>query len=161
VETPSRRRAQLTLPSEKEILIVREFDAPKHLVFDAWSKPEYLRLWYGCQQMGTPVCELDFREGGQWRVALRDPTDVDHVFSGEYRAIERPDRLVFTERYEVVPGSDHVVTLTFSEQNGVTTLAMNILHQSAQHRDGHLQSGMEESLSRLDELVTSLAAASA
>jgi uncharacterized protein YndB with AHSA1/START domain len=158
VETRSSRRATLSLPSDTEILIVRDFDAPKALVFDAWAKPEFIRRWYGCRQFTMTACDVDFREGGKWRWVLRNPEEgVDHAFSGVYREIAYPDRLVFTELYEMVPGSDHVVTLTFDEQNSVTRLTMRIRHQSQQHRDGHLHAGMEpgmqETLDRLEELL--------
>jgi uncharacterized protein YndB with AHSA1/START domain len=163
VETLSRYRAELSLPSDTEILVVRNFQAPKRLVFDAWSSADHLRRWYGCEQMAMPVCEVEFREGGRWRVVQRDDSGTDHALSGEYRDITRPDRLVFTERYENIPDTDHVVELTFSEHNDVTTLTMRIEHRSKAHRDGHLQAGMEpglqDSLARLDALVMSLAAA--
>lgn len=161
METRSSRGTRLSLPSDREILIVRDFNAPKSLVFDAWSVPEYVRRWQGCRQQTMLACEIDFREGGAWRWVLRDLTSgVDHVFSGEYRLIARPDRLEFVERYEAVPGSDHTVTLTFEEQDRVTTMSMRILHRSAQNRDGHLASGMERGLEdmfdRIEELTASM-----
>ena len=142
-----KRTSRLTLPNDNEILIVRDFAARKHNLFDAWRKPEWIARWYGCENQEMSVCDVDFREGGAWRWGLRDPSDgVDHVFSGVYRAIDRPDRLVFTERYEAIPGSDHVVALGFEERAGVTTMTMRIIHQSKEGRDGHLSSGMESGL---------------
>jgi uncharacterized protein YndB with AHSA1/START domain len=155
--------AILSLPSDREILIVRAFQARKATVFEVWSKPEHVRRWYVCPALTMPLCEMDFREGGKWRWVLRDPTQgVDHPISGEYREITRADRLVFTQRYEPIPGSDHLVTLTFEEQGGVTTLTQRILHGSKQGRDAHLKSGMEQGLvetfERLEALLGSLAA---
>ncbi|HKE17783.1 MAG TPA: SRPBCC domain-containing protein [Kofleriaceae bacterium] len=166
VETsPERRRAVLSLPSDKEILVVREFKAPKAWVFDVWARQDWVRRWWGCRTHEMTRCELDFRVGGRWRFGTRSPGDpTEHVLSGEYREIARADRLVFTERYEPVPGSDHVVTITFDERQGITTMTMHIAHQSAAMRDGHLHSGMEaglqESLERIDELLAAVAPAS-
>jgi uncharacterized protein YndB with AHSA1/START domain len=159
--TSTSRTATLSLPSDTEILVVRDLPAPRILVFDAWTRPDYVRRWYGCADFAMTVCDVDFREGGRWRWALRNPAEgVEHVFSGEYCESARPERLVFTERYEAVPGSDHVVTLTLTERDGITTLSLHILHQSRQARDGQLQAGMEQgmelSLGRLDALVSSL-----
>jgi uncharacterized protein YndB with AHSA1/START domain len=159
--TTSNRPAKLTLPSDRELVLTRDFNAPRALVFEAWSKPEHVKRWYGLRHLTLPVCEMDFRPGGAWRFVLHDPKEgVDHAFSGEYREITRPERIVFTERYEALPGSDHVVTLTLSERDGRTTLTEHILYQSKEHRDGHVMSGMErgmqETFDRLDELLASL-----
>ncbi len=162
METLTRPKATLTLPSDREMLITRDFDAPRRLVFEAWTRPELVRRWYGCAAFAMSVCEIDLRVGGGWRFVLNDPgTGMDHGFSGEYREIAAPERLVYTERYEPIPGSDHLVTLTFTEQAGRTTLTEHLLHASRENRDGHLQSGMEEgmqqTLDRLEELVEELA----
>jgi uncharacterized protein YndB with AHSA1/START domain len=154
-------KAKLTLPSDTEILIVREFNARKANVFEAWVKPEWIKEWYGCADQELITCDTDFREGGAWRWVLRSQGPVDHAFSGNYRVIDRSNRLVFTERYEAIPGSDHIVALGFDENAGVTTLSMRIVHESKAMRDGHLQSGIESglqtSLDRIEELVTSSA----
>lgn len=154
-------KAKLTLPSDTEILIEREFNARKANVFDAWYKPEWIKEWYGCADQELVVCDTDFREGGAWRWVLRSQGAVDHAFSGNYRVIDRSNRLVFTERYEMIPGSDHIVALTFEEQaGGVTKLSMRIVHESKAMRDGHLQSGIESgiqiSLDRIEELASSI-----
>lgn len=148
------KRTKLSLPNDREILIVRDFNARQSNVFDAWCKPEWIAQWYGCSAQTMSRCEVDFREGGAWRWGLRDET-FEHVCSGVYRQIERPNRLVFTERYEAIPGSDHVVSLGFEERAGVTTMTMRIIHESKEARDGHLSSGMEtgleESFDRLEQ----------
>ena len=156
METASRHRATLTLPSDKEIVLVRDFDAPKRAVFAAWSTPELVRRWYGCPDMDVPVCELDFREGGQWRIVLTDQDRVEHRFSGEYREIAQPDRLVFTERYEAFPDGAHLVTLTFVGEGSITRQTLHILHATAENRDAHLRTGME---SGLEQMFTRLEAA--
>ncbi|KYC35279.1 hypothetical protein WA1_08995 [Scytonema hofmannii PCC 7110] len=153
----------VTLPSEREILITRVFNAPRQLIFKAWTQPEHVKRWFGgCTSTTMTVCEIDLRVGGQWRYVLHDSSNgVDHGFAGEYREIVSPERLVATERYEPVPNSDHLNTLTLTEQDGKTTLQILILHSSVEQRDGHLQSGMEtglnESLNRLEQLLESIA----
>jgi len=102
--------AKVTLPSEREIVVVRPFRAPRDAVFEAWSNPEHVKRWYPRKAMTMPVCEIDFRVGGAWRWVQRESTGKEHALSGEYREIRCPDRIVFTERYEPVPGSDHLVT---------------------------------------------------
>ena len=139
--------AKLSLPSEREILIERDFRVAKRLLFDAWTKPEYVRGWYGCGGQSLTVCEIDLREGGKWRWVMRDTErGVDHAHSGEYREISRPDRLVFSQVYESYPASLHQVTLTFDERDGVTTQRMLLVHSSVENRDGHLKSGMQTGL---------------
>jgi uncharacterized protein YndB with AHSA1/START domain len=149
----------LSQPTENEILIVRAFNAPKAAVFDAWSKPEHLRRWFPCASLTMPVCEVDFRVGGKWRRVLRDAAQgMDHATSGEFREIARPNRMVFTEVYEPVPGSDHLVTLTFEDgADGTTLFSQRFTHRSQENRDAHLKSGLENGLEAtftgLDELL--------
>jgi uncharacterized protein YndB with AHSA1/START domain len=157
-----RNRLTLTLPSDREIVVTRVFNAPRRLVFEAWTKPEHVKHWFGgCTSMTVTVCEIDLRVGGTWRYVLHDSSNgTDHGFSGEYREIVPPERLVSTERYEPIANSDHLNTLTLTEQDGKTTLHIHIQHQSSEQRDGHLHSGMEmgmrETLNRLEELLESM-----
>ena len=155
--------AVVTLPSDTDILITRRFDAPPALVWEALTRPEHVKRWYGLRRLTLPVCEIDLRPGGQWRYVMHDPEQgIDHVFSGEYREIAPPERLVYTERYEGFPGSDHVVTATLTERAGRTTLTEHMRYPSKEVGDGHLMSGMEsgvkETYERLDELLASLVA---
>lgn len=152
----------VTLPSDREILVTRIFNAPRRLVFEAWTQPEHVKRWFGgCGNMTMTICEIDLRVGGTWRYVLHDSNGIDHGFSGEYREIVPSERLVSTERYEPVPGSDHLNTLTLTEQDGKTTLHILIQHQSREQRDGHLQSGFEmglgETLNCLEDLLKSMA----
>jgi uncharacterized protein YndB with AHSA1/START domain len=154
--------AKLSLPSEREIIITRDFNAARALVFDAFTRPEHVKRWYGLRSSVLSVCEIDLRVGGAWRYVLRDPdSGAEHAFSGEYQEIVRPERLVCTERYEAVPGSDHLCTVTLTERAGKTTLHNHMQYPSVAQRDGHLQSGMEpgmqQTLDRLDELLQTLA----
>lgn len=153
--------AQVSLPSDREILIVRTFKAKKTTLFDAWTKPEHVKRWMGCAELTMPECSIDLRVGGTWRWVTQSTVDgTKHPMSGEYKEIARPDRIVFTERYEPIPGSDHVVTLTFVEKNGRTTLTQHILHASKEARDGHLKSGLDAALEwifkRLDGVLAAM-----
>jgi uncharacterized protein YndB with AHSA1/START domain len=142
-------------PDEPTIVITREFDAPRRLVFAAWTTPEHVWRWYGPSYLTFTVCEIDLRPGGRWRYVLRAPDGGEHGFGGEYREIEPPERLVYTEGYEAMPGHEYLVTLTFDEHEGRTMLTSTGVYQSFADRDGHVASGMEdgmrETLDRLAE----------
>lgn len=153
--------AKLLLPSDREIVIVREFRAPKALVFEMWTTAEHVPRWYPCSTLTMTLCEMDVRMGGKWRWVQRSIADgTEHALSGEYREVVRPSRLAFTQRYEPMPGSDHLVTLTFEEAHGLTTMTERFLHPSRENRDGHLRSGLEagvqETFARLDEVLASM-----
>jgi len=156
----SKSATTLTLPSDREILIERTFDAPRGLVYEALTKPEHVARWYGPRAMTLQVCEIDFRVGGRWRYVVRDPAGNDYGFSGEYREIVPPERIVTTEGYEAMPGHEYVATVTLDEQGGKITLLSHLLYQSPEDRDGHIQSGMEpgmrETYDRLAELIATL-----
>jgi uncharacterized protein YndB with AHSA1/START domain len=149
---------RISLPDDRSILLVRNFAAPPARVFDAWTDPERVRRWYGCATQTMTECAIDLREGGAWRWSLRDEVGVDHAFSGVYRVITPPASLVFTQRYEQVQGTDHVVHLTFSSREPGSTLEVRIEHASKEARDAHLRSGMEggmeEMFARLDDDAT-------
>lgn len=136
--------AALSLPSDLDIAITRDFAAPRALVFDAWTKAEHVRRWYGMCHFAFTLCEVDCRVGGKFRFVFHEAERAtDHVLSGEYREVERPFRVVFTQRYELFPGSEHVVTLTFEEHDGRTRVEQRMRYPSKQVRDGHLASGFE------------------
>lgn len=150
----------LTIVSDREIEITRTFDAPRHLVFEVLTQPEHVRQWWGLRDHEMIVCEIDLRVGGKWRYVLRAPDGSEHGFSGEYREIVPPERLVATEGYEALPpGHDYLATLTLTEQDGRTLLVNRITYRSVEDRDGHLNSGMEagmrETYDRLAELLAS------
>jgi uncharacterized protein YndB with AHSA1/START domain len=151
----------VTLPSDRELVITRTFEAPRRLVFEALTRPEHVRRWYGPRRLSLTVCEIDLRPGGAWRYVMRDPdSGAEFGFSGVYREVTPPERLVSTECYEAMPGHDYLVTVTLDEHDGKTTLRSHLLYQSVEDRDGHLQSGMEagvrETYDRLAELLAEL-----
>ena len=132
----------LTLPSDREIIMTRVFDAPRRLVFEALSKPEHVLRWFGPPSCPIVSCEMDFRPGGAWRFILRGPDGKSLGMRGVYREIARPDRLVSTESFDDYPG-ETLNTTTFSEQNGKTMLTTSVLYPSKETRDAVIQSGME------------------
>lgn len=159
-------KTTVELVSDLEVRMLRAFDAPRALVWEAMSNPEYVRRWYGLDVLKMVVCEIDHRVGGKWRFVLRAPDGSEHAFSGEYREIQAPERVVHTENYEPLgPGHEIIVTTTLREDAGRTTLTSKLVYRSKADRDGHLQSGMEhganESHDRLWRLLTELMGATA
>lgn len=160
VETTA-RRATITLPSDREILITREFDAPRALVFEVFSRPEHLVKWWGCFNATVPVCEIDLRPGGAYRFVMRMPDGSEHPFIGVHREVVPPERLVYTQIYDVAPfnQAEAVITATFTEKDGKTLLTSHSVYSSPEARDGHLQSGMETGMNdaygRIDDLLVS------
>jgi uncharacterized protein YndB with AHSA1/START domain len=152
---------QVTTPSDREIRMTRLFDAPRHLVFEAMSKPEHIQRWWGRLGDGysVPVCEVDLRVGGKWRFVNRHPHG-EATFYGEYREIAPPERVVFTEIYEPFPDAESVVTAVFTEENGKTRLTATVRYPSVEVRDMVLQTGMADgaaiSYDRLEEVTSEL-----
>lgn len=151
----------ITLPSDLEIVMTREFDAPRRLVFEAFTRPEHLKRWWGPRYLTLTVCEVDLRPGGAWRFVQRTPDGQEFGFRGVYQEIVPPVRLAYTFIFEPMPEHDAVVTVVLEERNGKTTLTETTRHKTRDGRDGHLNSGMEEgstdSFNRLDELLVILA----
>jgi uncharacterized protein YndB with AHSA1/START domain len=152
----------LSLPSDREIMMTREFDAPRELVFEAHSKCEHLSRWWGPRGYSLEVCDLDFRPGGRYRFVHRGPDGVDeHGFRGEFREIVPPEKIVWTFEWEGMPGHVSVDTLTIEDiGGGRTRLTSRSVFDSVEDRDGMLQSGMEtgaaETWDRLAELLGTL-----
>jgi uncharacterized protein YndB with AHSA1/START domain len=155
----------LTLPSDREILMTREFNAPREIVFEAHSKCEHLDKWWGPRGYSLAKCEMDFRPGGKYHFLHKGPNGVDeHGFRGEYREIVPPEKIVWTFEWEGMPGHVSLDTLTLEDLGGGRTkLIAHSLFDSVEDRDGMLQSGMEtgasESWDRLAELLAQLAPA--
>jgi uncharacterized protein YndB with AHSA1/START domain len=149
--------AQLTLPSDHEILVTRKFDAPAELVFDVWTKPEHVRNWWGWERDPMIVCEIDLRVGGKWRYVSLHPEHGEVDFYGEYLEIDPPNRLVATEVFAPYPDHPSVNTLTIEEEEGVTTVTILGRHDGKQSRDAVIASGMEgglqHSLDRVDRVL--------
>ena len=148
-------------PSDREIVLTRLFDAPRRLVFDAMTKPEHVRRWWGIldDRYSVTTCEIDLRPGGAWRFVGRHPTG-EVTFYGVYREIVRPERLVFTEIFAPFPDVESVVTSVYTEEGGKTRLTATCTYPSKDVRDMVIQSGMEKgaaaSYDRLDDLVREL-----
>ena len=153
---------EATTPSDQEIRLTRLFDAPRHLVFEAMTKPEHVRRWWGCLTPGhsVPVCEIDLRPGGAWRFVGRGPEGDYPAFYGVYREIVPPERLVFTEIFAPFPDTESVVTSVFTEEAGKTRLTVTCLYPSIEIRDMVMSTGMATgagiSYDRLEELVEEL-----
>jgi len=155
--------AKVTLPTDTQILITREFDAPKHLVYKAWTTPELVRQWWHANRGEMTVCEIDLRVGGGWRYAMVAEGFGEVAFHGGYREIVPNERLVTTEAYEGIPDADAnaaVDTLTLVEVDGRTTMTILVEHPTKEGRDGHIASGMEagmqDALDRLEQVAVSL-----
>ncbi len=155
------RTLLLSFPSDRETAWIRSFNAPRALVWEAITKPEHVLRWMGPRFLTMPVCEIDLRVGGTWRYIHRAPDGSEYAFSGVYRELGPPERLISTELYEAMPGHDYLVTLTLEEYAGTTTIRGLARYQSQADRDGHLQSGMEagmrETYDRLGEHLATMA----
>lgn len=156
--------AKVTLPGDKQILITREFDAPKELVYKAWTTPELVRRWWSGERGEMTVCEIDLRVGGGWRYAMiAGSTGSEVAFHGEYRELVPNERMVSTEAFEGIPDADEhasLNTLTLTEVDGRTTLTVLVEHPTQEGRDMHINSGMEggmqEAMDRLEQVAVSL-----
>ena len=154
------RNAVVTLPASTQIMITRQFDAPRHLVYRAWTTPELIRRWWAGDRGQVTSAEVDLRPGGQWRYVMTANGGFEVAFHGEYREIVPDERIVSTEVFEGMPDAAAVSTATFAEQDGRTALTILVEHTSQEHRDMHLNSGMEdgmnESLDHLEQVAASL-----
>lgn len=151
-------RAVVTLPSDTQIEIRRQFDAPARLVYRAWTEPELVRRWWTARRGRMTVCEIDLRVGGTWRYVMITPQGMEVAFRGEYREIVPGQRIVTTEVYEPMPDAEAVDTVTFTEADGRTTLTILVDHQRREYRDGHLEAGMEDGLQDALDLVAEVVA---
>jgi uncharacterized protein YndB with AHSA1/START domain len=149
-----------TTPSDREVVTTRVVDAPRRLVFDAWTNPEHLPHWMGPRDWTMPVCEIDLRPGGSWHYVLRGPDGSEMEMRGVYQEVSPHDRLVSTTSW----GGDWpetIDTLVLVEEEGKTTITNTTLYPSKEARDAALQTGMREGMSegfvRLDEYLRTLA----
>jgi uncharacterized protein YndB with AHSA1/START domain len=156
------RSAKVTLPSDTEVLVTREFDAPKHLVYEAYTTPELVRRWWHTNRGEMTAAEIDLRVGGKWRYAMNHEGG-EVAFHGEYKEIVPNDRLVFTEIYEGLPDAeDHAALniLTLTEHEGRTRMEILMQMKSKEDRDALIESGMEDglqdALDLLEEAASSL-----
>jgi uncharacterized protein YndB with AHSA1/START domain len=157
--------AKLTLPTDEQILITREFDAPRYLVYEAWTTPELIKRWWSAKRGEVTVAEVDLRVGGKWRYAMVTDDGFEVAFHGEYREIVPNERIVSTEIYEGAPpmeGAEQgtLNTATFEEADGRTTLTILVEAPNKDVRDAIIESGMEaglqDALDLLEEVAISL-----
>jgi uncharacterized protein YndB with AHSA1/START domain len=152
-------RLKVTTPSDREIAMARTFNAPRELVFKAWTTPDLLKRWlYGPEDWRLMDCEIDLKVGGAIRWVWRHQDGESMGLRGVYREIIPPDKLVFTEIFDDNwTGGETLVTITFVESGGKTTVTQSILYVSKAARDGALKSGMEEGMAvgydRLEKLL--------
>src|SRR6478672_1749564 len=130
--------ARVTMPSDREIVITRDFDAPRAVVFEAWTTAEHVAQWWDPSGAPLAVCEIDLRPGGAFRFVHQGPGGTAHPFKGAYREIAPPGRLVFVTPASPA-GAETVGTLVFTEHQGKTTLTMTMACASKEHRDALLK----------------------
>jgi uncharacterized protein YndB with AHSA1/START domain len=162
METTAKTRI-LAEPGVPQIVITREFDAPRTLLFRAYTEPELLVQWLGPRSQTMTIDHFDVRAGGTWRYTSHSDDGIEHGFHGVYHGTPAPeDGIVQTFEYEGAPGHVSLETLTFEDQDGKTLVRTNDVFQSVEDRDAAIASGMEygiyESMERLDELLARLAA---
>jgi uncharacterized protein YndB with AHSA1/START domain len=160
VAVASKGSAVVTLPTSTQILIRREFNAPKHLVYKAWTTPELIRRWWSANRGEVTVADVDLRVGGRWRFVMLTDDGSEVAFHGEYRELIPNERIVYTEVYEGVPNGDDAPalnTLTFTEQGGRTTLMLLTEATSQEVRDAIIASGMEAGMQDAMDLLEQVA----
>jgi uncharacterized protein YndB with AHSA1/START domain len=154
--------ATVTLPTDEQILITREFDAPKHLVYKAWTTPELVKRWWNAKRGEVTIAEIDLRVGGRWRYVMVADGGFEVGFHGEYREIVPNERIVSTEVYEGMPQGDGpeqgtLNTATFTEADGRTTLTILVHAPSKEIRDAIIDSGMEAGMQDAMDLLEQVA----
>jgi uncharacterized protein YndB with AHSA1/START domain len=158
-----RTKARVTLPTDEQILIERQFDAPRHLVFRAFTEPELVRRWWHAKRGEVTVVEIDLRIGGFWRYVMVTPDGTEVGFHGEYREIVADRRIVSTEVFEGLPEgvsekeAATVNTANFTELEGRTKVAILIQATSKASRDAIVASGMEDGLQDALDLLEQVA----
>ncbi len=160
VAVTSSGTAVVTLPTDTQILIAREFDAPKHLVYEAWTTPELVKRWWSGHRGAMTIAEIDLRVGGAWRYVMVAEGGFEVAFHGEYREIDPNERIVSTEVYEAMPEGEALNTVTFTEADGGTSLTLLMELASKDERDAVIKSGMEggmqEQMDLLEQIAISL-----
>ena len=156
----SSRSASLTLPTDEQILITREFDAPKELVYKAWTTPELVKRWWHANRGEVTLVEIELRVGGKWRHVAVTPDGFEVGFHGEYTDLVPNERIVSTEIYEGIPDGEENATLntvTLTEQGGRTMLTLLIEAPSKDARDAIIATGMEDGLQDALDLLEEVA----
>jgi uncharacterized protein YndB with AHSA1/START domain len=152
--------ATVTLPTDEQILITREFDAPKHLVYKAWTTPELIKRWWSGHHGEVTSVEIDLRVGGQWRYVMVAGGGFEMAFHGQYREVVPNERIVSTEVFEAMPVDEEgapVNTVTFTEVDGRTVLTLLVQCASKELRDTIINSGMEAGMQEQMDIVEQIA----
>lgn len=149
--------AVVTLPTSTQIKITREFNAPRHLVYRAWTTPELIKQWWSAKRGQVTVADVDLRVGGMWRWVMVTDGGFEVAFHGEYRQLIPDERIVCTEVYEGMPGAEALNTMTLAEADGRTMLTILVQHTSQEHRDAHINSGMEAGMQDALDLLEQVA----
>jgi len=153
----SKDAAKFTMPSDREVVMTKVFDAPRKLVWKAYTDPKLIPRWWGPRYLTTTIDKMDVRPGGAWRFVSRGPDGSEFGFHGVYREIVKPERLSWTFEFEGVPGHVSIDTVALEELDGRTKVTVTSVFQSKSDRDGMVASGMEsgatESTERLAELL--------
>ncbi len=167
VSVTSSGTATVTLPTDEQILITREFDAPRHLVYKAWTTPELVKRWWSGGRGEVTIADIDLRVGGAWRYVLVADGGFEVAFHGEYREIVTNELIVCTEVYEMpgapplAPQDEPVNTVTLTESDGRTTLALLVQTTSKELRDmivtSGMEAGMQDGFDLLEQIAVSLA----
>jgi uncharacterized protein YndB with AHSA1/START domain len=146
-------------PTDREVVITRVLDAPRRIVFDAWTNPQYIPRWLAPDDWTMPVCEMDARPGGKWRYQYRKADGTEMTLSGTIREVRPPERLVSTESWGP-EWPETVNTLVLTESEGMTTVTLTVTYPSKEARDAALRTGMkdgmEQGFAKLDALVGTL-----
>jgi uncharacterized protein YndB with AHSA1/START domain len=153
----SSKTATVTLPSDEQILITREFNAPKHLVYKAYTTPDLVKRWWHAGIGKMTVAEINLWVGGTWRYVMVVEGELEVGFHGEYRKIIPNEQIVSTEVFEGMPDGEALVTTTLTETNGRTTMTMLVQHSSKADRDAHINSGMEHGMQSAMDLLEQVA----
>jgi uncharacterized protein YndB with AHSA1/START domain len=160
LENEERKMAMVAPEGDPLVVITRLFDAPRGVVFAAWTDPAHVTHWWGRRPGASlSVCEIDLRAGGEWRYVLRDANGAEHAFRGAYREVDPPQQVVYDFLYDADGWRDRksLVTVTFEESDGRTLVTQHILHESIGNRDAYVHGGMEQgSRSTYDALATYL-----
>jgi uncharacterized protein YndB with AHSA1/START domain len=165
---PTSATAKVTLPADDQILITREFDAPRHLVYRAYTEPDLIRRWWAGRRATVTAVESDLRVGGSYRYAASAKQDFEQdfeaafhevAFRGTFKEVVANERLVYTEIFEAQPQEEMLTTVTFEERDGRTTLRMLIEMGSTEARDlmaGQMEDGVQEGFDIIAEIVREL-----
>ena len=149
---------EASYPTDTEILITRVFDAPKEVLYRAWTTPELVRRWWSGDRGTMTIAEMDVQVGGSWRYVLVTADGSEFAFHGEYREIVPDERIVYTEVFEDLPDAEAQTTVTFDEVDSRTTVAILVRYGSREQRDAHrryMNAGLNEALDRLGQTARS------